>query len=61
MYSAHRRASGKQLAHNLEKSDNSRERILLVEDNKIVSDEGQLATIFNINFNSITDNLEIPA
>ena len=42
------------------KGDNSKERILLVENNKIVSDEGQLATIFNVYFNSITDSLEIP-
>ena len=42
------------------KSGVSEERILLVEDNNIISDESKLSTIFNSYFNSITDSLKIP-
>ena len=43
------------------KGTTSFERILLVEDGEIVSNDGSIATIFNSFFNSITDNLNIPA
>ena len=42
------------------KSAASFERILLVEDGNIVSDDDQVAKIFNSFFNCITDNLNIP-
>ena len=38
----------------------SNERILLVEDNSIISSEEKLATTFNNFFNSATDSLKIP-
>ena len=38
----------------------SEERIILVEDNKIVSDDKELATIFNHYYNTITKDLDVP-
>ena len=36
------------------------ERILLVEGNKIVSDDKELSSVFNTHFNTITNTLSIP-
>ena len=43
------------------KGSTIRERILLVENDSIVSNEIELASIFNSYFNSATDSLDIPA
>ena len=42
------------------KQSNCEERILLVEDDEVVSNEDELAFIFNKYFNRITDGLDIP-
>ena len=36
------------------------ERILLVDNGKVVSNEEKISSIFNLYFNRITDDLEIP-
>ena len=42
------------------KSSDCEERILLVENNEVVNNEGELSFIFNQYFNRITDDLDIP-
>jgi len=42
------------------KKSNCEERVLLVEDGKVVSNEDELAFLFNRYFNRITDSLDIP-
>ena len=37
-----------------------RERILLVENNEVISENEEISSTFNAYFNRITDNLEIP-
>ena len=43
------------------KQSNCEERILLVEDDEVVSNEDELAFIFNKYLNRITDSLDIPS
>ena len=38
----------------------SRERILLIENDEIITSDKEQCTIFNVFFNTITDSLEIP-
>ena len=43
------------------KSDSMKERILLVDNERIISDDNDIANTFNIYFNRITETLDIPS
>ena len=46
---------------NVVKKNSVKEKILLLENERIVNDDSDIATIFNTYFNRITETLDIPS